>query len=215
TEDQTFWCCTGTGIEEYAKLTDSIYWRDDEGVYVNLFIASTLDWLEERFSLRQDTTFPEAEHTALTVVEGGRRPLTIRLRVPGWLRSSPLVRLNGKQLDASATPDSYLTLTRSWKAGDRVEMDLPMHLQVETMADDPRTQAFLYGPLVLAGDLGNDGLTDAHIVGPNLRVGAAGVEQHGSPLGPVNRTPPAPDIEIPTFRAAGPAPRPQIRPTDH
>jgi len=214
TEDQTFWCCTGTGIEEYAKLTDSIYWRDDEGVYVNLFMASTLDWLEERFSLRQDTTFPEAEHTALTVVEGGRRPLTIRLRVPGWLRSSPLVRLNGKQLDASATPDSYLTLTRSWKAGDRVEIDLPMHLQVETMPDDPRTQAFLYGPLVLAGDLGNDGLTDAHIVGPNLRVGAAGVEQHGSPLGPVNRTPPVPDIEIPTFRAAGPAPDSWIRPTD-
>ncbi len=56
---------------------------------------------------------------------------------------------------------------------------------------------------VLAGDLGNDGLTAAHIVGPNLRVGAAGVEQHGSPLGPVNRTPPIADIEIPTFRAHG------------
>ena len=81
-------------------------------------------------------------------------------------------------------------------------MDLPMHLHVEAMPDEPRTQAFLYGPLVLAGDLGNDGLTEAHIVGPNLRVGAAGVEQHGSPLGPVNRTPPIPDIEIPTFRAA-------------
>jgi uncharacterized protein len=214
TEDQTFWCCTGTGIEEYAKLTDSIYWRDDEGVYVNLFIGSELDWQEENFRLRQDTKYPESEHTALTVVEARRRQLTIRLRVPGWLRSSPVVKLNGEQLEASATPGSYLTLTRAWKAGDRLEMDLPMHLHLETMLDDPQTQAFLYGPLVLAGDLGDDGLTEAHIVGPNLRVGAAGVEQHGSPLGLVNRTPPVPDIEIPTFRAAGPNPDSWIRPAD-
>ena len=86
TEDQTFWCCTGTGVEEYAKLTDSIYWRDDEGVYVNLFIASELDWPEKGFTLRQETKYPESEHTALTVVKAGRRPLTIRLRIPGWLR---------------------------------------------------------------------------------------------------------------------------------
>src|SRR5207237_198027 len=72
TEDQTFWCCTGTGIEEYAKLTDSIYWRDEEGVYVNLFIASELDWQEERFKLRQDTKYPESSHTALACVEHRR-----------------------------------------------------------------------------------------------------------------------------------------------
>ena len=91
TEDQTFWCCTGTGIEEYAKLTDSIYWRDDEGVYVNLFIASELDWPEESFMLRQETKYPEAERTALTIVKAGRRQLTIRLRIPGWLQSSPVL----------------------------------------------------------------------------------------------------------------------------
>jgi uncharacterized protein len=89
-----------------------------------------------------------------------------------------------------------------------------MHLHAEAMPDDPRTQAFLYGPLVLAGDLGNDGLTDAHIVGPNFRVGAPGVEQHGSPLAPVNRVPPVPDIEIPTFRAAVQDPSSWIKPTD-
>jgi uncharacterized protein len=82
------------------------------------------------------------------------------------------------------------------------------------MPDDPGMQAFLYGPLVLAGDLGADGLTDAHISGPNLRVGAADVEQHGSPLGPVNRTPPIPPIEIPTFRAEEPNVESWIVPTD-
>ena len=58
TEDQTFWCCTGSGIEEYAKLNDSIYWRDGEGLYVNLFIPSELDWAEKGFKLRQETGYP-------------------------------------------------------------------------------------------------------------------------------------------------------------
>jgi len=214
TEDQTFWCCTGTGIEEYAKLTDSIYWRDGDGVYVNLFIASALDWPEKHFTLRQDTTYPESQHTALTIVTAASGPLTIRLRVPGWLASAPIVKLNGRPLDASAAPGSYLSLTRTWKDGDRVEMDLPMHLHTEAMPDEPRTQAFLYGPLVLAGDLGNDGLTEAHIAGPNLRVGAPGVEQHGSPLGPVNQTPPVPALEIPTFLSTGSDVGSWIKPAD-
>jgi DUF1680 family protein len=214
TEDQTFWCCTGTGTEEYAKLADSIYWRDDEGLYVNLFVASELDWHEKGFRLRQETTFPESERTTLTVVSAPQGELTVRLRVPGWLETSPVVRVNGKALDASAAPGSYLVLRRVWQPRDHVEMELPMPLRVESLPDDPHMQAFLCGPLVLAGDLGNDGLTEAHIVGPNLRVGAANVEQHGSPLGPVNRTPPIPDIDVPVFHAAGPDPRTWIQPGD-
>jgi uncharacterized protein len=214
TEDRTFWCCTGSGIEEYAKLTDSIYWRDDDGLYVNLFIASELDWAEKGFRLRQETQFPDVEHTAFTIIEAPPKTLSLRLRVPAWLQSAPTVTLNGRVLDASATPGSYLALDRVWKRRDRVEMELPMRLHIEAMPDDPQLQAFLYGPLVLAGDLGSNGLTEAHIVGPNLRVGAADVEQHGSPLAPTNRTPPAPEIEIPTFHAAGPDPRTWIRPAD-
>jgi len=63
TEDQSFWCCTGTGIEEYSKLTDSIYWHDEDGVYVNLFIPSELTWPERGFRLRQDTRFPAQPRT--------------------------------------------------------------------------------------------------------------------------------------------------------
>ena len=115
-------------------------------------------------------------------------------------------------MEASAAPGSYLTLHRTWKAGDRVEMELPMHLHVETMPDDPQLQAFL---LVhwCSPDLGADGLTNAHIVGPNLRV-FPNVEQNGSPLAAVNRTPPIPDLEIPTLRAAGPDAASWITPTD-
>jgi DUF1680 family protein len=76
------------------------------------------------------------------------------------------VKVNGRAIEASATPGSYLTLTRTWKTGDRVEMALPMRLTIEAMPDEPQTQAVLYGPLVLAGDLGGDGLTDQSTSGP-------------------------------------------------
>jgi len=212
TEDQTFWCCTGTGVEEYSKLNDSIYWRDAAGLYVNLFIPSELDWAEKGLKLRQETRYPEASNTALLVTAARPAEMAIRLRIPGWLRESPTVRLNGKALDASAAPGSYLALNRTWKAGDRIEMDLPMHLHVQAMPDDPGMQAFLYGPLVLAGDLGGEGLTEEHIMGPNLRVGAPDMEQFGSPLGPTNKVPPIPDIEIPAFRASATGPDSWIKP---
>jgi hypothetical protein len=219
TDDQTFWCCTGSGIEEYSKLNDSIYWRDSEGLYVNLFIPSELDWPEKGLKLRQETKYPASQTTALTVTAAGvasepASELAIRLRIPGWLKTAPSVRVNGNLLDASAAPGSYLALKRMWKAGDRIELELPMHLHLQAMPDDPAMQAFLYGPLVLAGDLGGEGLTEAHIIGPNLRVGAPDIEQFGSPLGPTNTTPPVPAIEIPTFRAASADPSTWIKPVD-
>jgi DUF1680 family protein len=195
TEDQSFWCCTGTGVEEYAKLTDSIYFHDDEGVFVNLFIPSELNWAGRGFRLRQETKFPEQPGTTLVV--GADRPvqLTLRLRVPEWLAGRGSVTVNGKPLEASAGPGGYLALTRTWTTGDRIEMALPMDLHVAAMPDDPALQAVLYGPLVLAGDLGSQGLTKGMIVGPE---------------GPeVDRLP----LEIPGFRAAGADPKEWIRPT--
>jgi DUF1680 family protein len=214
TEDQTFWCCTGSATEEFSKLNDSIYWRDDAGLFVSLFIPSELNWAEKGFQLRQETKYPESPDVALTVTAARPEPMTIRVRIPGWLRMAPSVKVNGKPLDASAAPGSYLTLHRAWKAGDKIEMALPSYLRVETMPDDAATQAFLYGPLVLAGDLGNDGLTEAHIVGPNFRVGAPNVEQNGSPLAAQNMVPPIPPVEIPSLRAAGAEAGSWIKPGD-
>ena len=195
TEDQSFWCCTGTGIEEYSKLTDSIYWHDEDGVYVNLFIPSELTWPEKAFRLRQDTQFPNQPRTALVVTSDKPVHLAVRLRIPSWLASGPTVKLNGRPLEATATPGSYLTLARTWKKGDRVEMELPMRLHIEAMPDDPKLQAILYGPLVLAGDLGAEGLTEQLITGP---------------MGPRVQALP---IEVPTFRAAA-DPASWIKPGD-
>jgi DUF1680 family protein len=201
-EDQSFWCCTGSGIEEYSKLSDSIYWHDSQGVYVNLFIPSELNWEEKGFGLRQQTNFPESETVLLRVTSAGSEDIPIRLRIPGWLQSSPTVRVNGVRLEVSACPNSYLTLMRPWKAGDTIELELPMHLRVESMPDDPAMQAFLYGPVVLAGDLGNSGFSESDVIGPNLRVGAPHAIQHGSPLGNPRITP-QPDISVGTFRSKG------------
>ena len=82
TEDKSFWCCTGTGVEEYSKLNDSIYWRDAAGVYVNLFIPSELNWAEKRFRLRQETKFPEQPNTAIVVTADRPVQLAMRIRIP-------------------------------------------------------------------------------------------------------------------------------------
>src|SRR5207249_10901165 len=81
TEDQTFWCCTGSGVEEYAKLSDSIYWHDNAGLFVNLFVPSELDWEEKRFRLRQETRFPQSETTTQTVAAAPATPLKEQIRV--------------------------------------------------------------------------------------------------------------------------------------
>jgi DUF1680 family protein len=118
-------------------------------------------------------------------------------------------------LEFSAEPGSYFTLDRVWKTGDRVELDMPMHLSVEAMPDDPKIQAFLYGPLVLAGDLGNEGITERMIIGPNAPNLYRPPRQPRPGEQPrVDTRPMAPQLEVPTFKAAGSDPSSWIKATD-
>jgi DUF1680 family protein len=112
-----FWCCTGTGSEEYAKLTDTIHFHDDDSLYVNLYIASELEWPEKGLRLKQETRFPEEQATTLTVNSKSPLQLGIKLRVPYWVQKGS-VKINGTALPAFASPSSYLTLNRVWKPGD-------------------------------------------------------------------------------------------------
>ena len=185
TNFESFWCCTGTGAEEYSKLNDSIYFHDNEGVYVNLFIASDLNWPERKFSLRQQTSFPNQAGTMLTVDTPEPVRLTLRIRVPAWTAGSASVKINGKLSEATAAPGSYLAINRTWNRGDQVEVSLPMALHTESMADDHSLRALLYGPLVLAGDLGKEGLKQ------DLQIGPEGPE--------LKKAPPA---QIPEFVGA-------------
>jgi hypothetical protein len=145
-----FWCCTGTGSEEYAKLADTIYFHDDDSLYVNLYIDSLLDWTEKNLKIKQSTRFPEEQGTTITVTADRPTQLAIKLRIPYWTEGGS-VKVNGVAIPAFSSPSSYLTLNRVWKTGDKIELNLPMRLHNDVMPDDETMQAVMYGPLVLAG----------------------------------------------------------------
>jgi len=155
----SFWCCTGTGAEEFAKFNDTIYSHDRDGIYVNLFIASELNWPEKGIRLRQETRFPEEDTILITVHSDRPVRMPIRVRVPYWATNGGELKLNGQALAAFASPGSYVVVAREWKDGDRFEMKLPMSLHVAAGEGDPSQQAMMYGPLVLAGRLGDECLT--------------------------------------------------------
>jgi DUF1680 family protein len=157
---QSFWCCTGTGVEEFAKTTDTIYFHDDRGIHVNLFIPSEVAWPEKAVRLEQETGFPEEAGTTLVVHAEKPVDMTLNIRIPYWATGGDL-KLNGESLPTFGSSSSYLEIHRIWKNGDRVEVRLPMSLYVDAIPDDPTQQAVMYGPLVLAGRLGSQGLTQA------------------------------------------------------
>jgi DUF1680 family protein len=155
----SFWCCSGTGAESHAKFGDSIYFHDDNGIWVNLFIASEVHWADKGVTLTQETRFPDEDSTTLTVRCARPVRMALRVRVPWWATQGGTATLNGRTLDAFSAPSSYLVLNRVWKSGDRVKVTMPMALHACAMPDDPSVRAVMYGPLVLAGKLGADGLT--------------------------------------------------------
>jgi uncharacterized protein len=160
-----FWCCTGTGSEEYAKLNDSIYFHDDSSVYVNLFIPSKLDWKERGLQLRQTTKYPNESRITLTVDAAPSKSTDLKIRVPYWATKGVTVAVNGEPMNVTATPSSYMELTHPWKAGDVVTVDMPMTLHIDQAPDDKQVQAAMYGPLVLAVRQGSEGLTNSMIYG--------------------------------------------------
>ena len=169
-----FWCCTGTGSEEYAKLNDSIYFHDNDSVYVNLFLPSKLNWKERAFTLRQVSKFPEEERITFTIDNAPSKPIAMKIRIPYWATSGVAVAINGETQQVAATPSSYMILSRDWKSGDVITLDLPLHLHINTTPDDKQVQAAMYGPLVLAALQGTEGLTASMIYGDSGPFGDDG-----------------------------------------
>jgi hypothetical protein len=152
--EESFWCCTGTGAEEFAKFADTIYFRRGSDIFVNQFIASTLDWKDEGFAIEQSTQFPREQGTALKIKSSRPALRTIHVRIPSWTTEDAQVKINGSPLEAIADPGSYLGLRKVWKDGDTINISLPMELRQERLPGDDSVAAALYGPLVLAADLG-------------------------------------------------------------
>jgi DUF1680 family protein len=156
----SFWCCTGTGIENHAKYGDSIYFRGRPGgpeadsLYVNLFIASTLRWREKKIGIKQVTSFPESGQTRLEIETDSPQNFALHLRHPAWTATAS-IKVNGKAAEVSRKPGSFVELKRRWKNGDVVEVDLPMTVRTELLPGTTDTAAVIYGPLVLVGALGH------------------------------------------------------------
>jgi len=152
--EESFWCCTGTGIEEFAKFTDTVFFHRGGDVYVNQLIAATLDWKEEGLVIEQVTQFPHEQGTTLKIKSSRPATRTIHVRIPHWTTEGAQVKINGRLLEAMADPGSYLALRKTWQDGDTITVSLPMELRQESLPGDESVTAALYGPLVLAADLG-------------------------------------------------------------
>ena len=153
-----FWCCVGSGMENHARYGEMIYAFRDNELIVNMFIPSVLDWREENIKFRQETAFPEKENTKLVVETGKSKKMKISFRCPKWVNKEKVCFLvNGKKIEPVLN-DDYYTVERKWKNGDVVEMSLPMTLRAVRLPDESPYYSFMYGPIVLASDLGKERL---------------------------------------------------------
>jgi DUF1680 family protein len=153
----SFWCCVGTGVENHTKYGDSIYFHDgDRNLYLNLFIASELNWKDKGVKIRQETKYPLEATTHLIFTCEKPVEMNLNIRHPYWAVEGIQVAVNGKKESVTSKPGSYFILSRVWKSGDAVDITMPMTLRIEAFRDDPRKLAFMYGPLVLCAELNRE-----------------------------------------------------------
>jgi uncharacterized protein len=153
--DDWWTCCMGTGMESHLRYGEAIYFHDDEGLWVNLFIPSQVHWRRgDGVVLHQETQFPMAGRVMLTLRLQGQETFTLRVRHPHWAAHGMRIAVNGEEQAVESHPSSYAELRRSWRGGDRVEITLPMTLRTESMPDNAQRIGIFYGPTLLAADLG-------------------------------------------------------------
>ena len=178
------WCCVGTGMENHGKYGEFIYTHNGgDELRVNLFVASKLNWAENKATITQETSFPYEESSKLTVNLKKSKKFKMFIRCPEWTDGGYSIKVNGKEFAAGATPQSYVEIDRKWKNGDVVEISLPMKVTVEELEYVPQYIAVKKGPIVLAAKTGTehlDGLVSddgrwAHIA--------------SGPLVPIDQTP--------------------------
>ena len=150
---RSFTCCVGTGMESHALHGLGLYYESGDKLYVNIYAPSTAQWDAAGIMLKMDTGFPEGETATLTLDARAPKSFTLALRRPSWAGTGFEVRVNGRTV-AQQQRAGYVELTRTWNAGDHISLTLPKTLKLDRLSDNPKKAAVLWGPLVLAGDLG-------------------------------------------------------------
>ena len=168
---QSFTCCVGSGMESHALHGDGLYYETGDRLLVNIYAPSTARWEAASLDLTMDTNFPEGESATLKLTLKAPKQFTLALRRPSWAGAGFTVKINGQTVKALTNPGSYIELKRRWKSGDMVALTLPKTLRLEPLPDNARVAAILWGPLVMAGDLG-----------PERERGGGGNARAGQPI---------------------------------
>ena len=174
--NEAMWCCVGTGMENHGKYGQFVYTHHANALYVNLFVASELNWKEKGLKLRQETQFPYAESSRITITQSPntKQPIPIMVRYPGWVKPGQFsVKVNGKPVSIVTGPASYVTIDRQWKKGDVVDIQFPMHNSVKYLPNMPQYIALMHGPIMLAMKTGTEDL--AMLIADDSRFGQLAV----------------------------------------
>ena len=151
---RSFTCCVGSGMESHGLHGDGIYYVSRDRLWVNLYVPSAATWESEGVKLSMDTSFPEGESATLKMTLETSKQFTLALRRPSWAGAGFGVKVNGKVVKEVSKAGSYVELKRTWKTGDMLTVVLPKTLRLDRLADNKSRAALMWGPLVLAGDLG-------------------------------------------------------------
>jgi uncharacterized protein len=156
--NEAMWCCVGTGMENHAKYNQIIYTHQNDSLFVNLFIASELNWKARRMKIKQETIFPYEEQTKLVILKGSSQ-FKLMIRYPSWVKDGALkILVDGENISYTSHPSSYIAIDRTWKKGDIVQVLLPMHNTVEQLPNVPTYLAFMHGPILLGAKTGTEDL---------------------------------------------------------
>lgn len=150
---RSFTCCVGTGMESHALHGLGLYYESGSKLFVNVYAPSTAQWDAAGVKLNMDTSFPEGESATLTLDLIAPKSFTLALRRPSWVTDKFEVRVNGRTV-SQRLKWGYVEITRTWMSGDKVSVTLPKTLRLERLTDKPSKAVVMWGPLVLAGDLG-------------------------------------------------------------
>lgn len=166
-----FWCCTGSGMENFTKLGDSMYFRANDTLIVNQYVSSKVTWEEKNLVVTQQSDVTKSEKATFTINalgEGAIATAALALRVPDWMHKSATVTVNGQKETAAVGSGGYILLEREWKDGDVVTMEYPMAVDAFGLADNNSVYAFRYGPTVLAAKLGKEKMSSTTWAGADL-----------------------------------------------
>ena len=177
----SFTCCVGTGMESHALHGDGIYYESGDKLWVNFYTPSVVNWEKTKAKIEVQTDFPTGENVSLKVSVPMRTSFTLALRRPAWAGEGFAVQINGRAVSKLPAAGSYVELERRWKNGDTVALTLPKRLHAEPLPDNAGRVALLWGPLVLAGDLGPEG-QEAHAAAPVFVAANRPLEQWLKPV---------------------------------